>query len=77
MGIDISAERDDPHIGQVVVVLTCDYPEPGIFCARSQRFTNSGGFISIHGDAMRAGWLERQAPQGRTWICPDCSGKAT
>ena len=75
MGIDISAKNNDPHIGEVVIVLTCDSGEPFIFCRGSESFEHPEGFIAIHGEAIKAGWLERQGPQGRTWLCPACSGK--
>ena len=73
MGIDISAKNNDPQIGEVVTVLTCDAADE-FFCRGSEAFED-GGFIEQHTKAIEVGWLERQAPQGRLWLCPACSGK--
>lgn len=59
---------------RIIVRLECE-EQGGLFCRGSQEFQDEGGYISVHGLAMFAGWLERQSDQGRQWICPACSGK--
>ena len=58
----------------LLVTLECDLAG-GLFCRRYEDFRSDEGFPSAHAEAMKAGWLERQASQGRLWICPTCSGK--
>lgn len=58
----------------VSVFLECDEPE-SIFCRGFATFEHEDGYVGAHKDAMAAGWLERQSPRGRLWICPACSGK--
>jgi hypothetical protein len=55
--------------GSIIMWLQCDT------CGAVERFTHADGFIGAHASAMTKGWLERQAPQGRLWLCPECSGK--
>jgi hypothetical protein len=77
MGILIEAK---PAVGPppygVRVMLECDQ-RTDIFCRGFETFDHVDGFIGVHADAMRAGWLERQTGQGRKWLCPRCSGKAS
>lgn len=73
MGIIIAAIRKTPPCG-VSVTLECDQPEE-IFCRGFEVFQHDDGYIGAHAAAMDAGWLERQSPRGRMWICPACSGK--
>jgi len=56
----------------LIIELTCDSPK-SLECDVSQTFVS--GYIEAHTNAMRSGWLERDAPKGRLWICPSCSGK--
>lgn len=77
MGIIIRcADRapDTPQPWPIAMDLICDEPS-GLLCVREQTFTHPDGFIAIHSAAMKAGWLERYADEGRLWLCPACSGK--
>lgn len=60
--------------GAVEVALECD-ETAAFFCRGFAVFTSPEGFVGCHSDAMKAGWLERNGPKGRMWICPACSGK--
>lgn len=71
MGIKISGEP----FAVPTLELTCD-GDHGLFPAVA-RFHHGDGFIGEHRLAMAAGWLERQGSQGRLWLCPECSRKAT
>lgn len=59
----------------VKVTLECDKPT-AFFCQGIGVFESEDGFIGAHQAAMKAGWLERNDPAGRLWICPACSGKS-
>lgn len=75
MGISISASgRPSEMPLPLVIVLECDAAE-SLFCRGFEQFDEADGFVVAHTLAMARGWLERQAPQGRLWICPACSGK--
>lgn len=78
MGIVIQTIGTDsaapPGFIPIRVTLDCDKPT-AFFCRGIAVFESSDGFIGCHASAMKAGWLERQAPQGRIWLCPECSGK--
>ena len=58
----------------IEVILECDRPV-AFFCSGIGVFKSEAGFVGCHEKAMKAGWLERNSPQGRLWICPECSGK--
>jgi hypothetical protein len=76
MGIIItssSKKRTEPPFG-VVVILECDAVTE-FFCRGYEQFEHEDGFAGAHQAAMEAGWLERQGPRGREWLCPTCSGK--
>lgn len=73
MGITITAVRKTVPRG-VSVFLECDEVE-SIFCRGFATFEDDDGYVGAHKAAMKAGWLERQSPRGRLWICPACSGK--
>ena len=68
MGISMSCDMSADVPRDLTVSLICD----GV-CFNQAAFTC--GYVEAHGAAMRAGWLERQAPSGRLWLCPACSGK--
>lgn len=68
MGIEISRLADQHN---VLVKLTCDTAA----CQSDEYFTRLEGFTACHAAAMALGWLERNGPQGRLWLCPACSGK--
>ena len=70
MGISIEAVADE----QIEVTLECD-ARTAFFCRGFEHFRHPDGYIGIHAEAMTQGWLERQGPQGRIWLCPVCSGK--
>jgi hypothetical protein len=77
MGIIISSDRSiDGGMFPlpIKIELQCDEPT-AMFCHGREAFTDPCGFIGAHSAAMAKGWLERQAPQGRLWFCPECSGK--
>lgn len=74
MGIEITA-RDNMVPTSIVVTLECDAATE-MFCHGFQTFEHPDGFVGAHRDAMAKGWLERHGPHGRTWLCPECSGKA-
>lgn len=75
MGIIITSDtkRTEPPFG-VVVMLECDAVTE-FFCRGFEEFRHPDGFAGAHGEAMKAGWLERQTSAGRSWLCPACSGK--
>jgi hypothetical protein len=58
----------------VAVDLECDEASE-FFCRGIETFTSEEGFVGAHAAAMKAGWLERNGPNGRMWLCPRCSGK--
>jgi hypothetical protein len=58
----------------IKIELECD-AATGFFCRGVASFSSPEGYVGAHSAAMAAGWLERQAPQGRLWLCPECSGK--
>lgn len=78
MGIIITAGDPIAHglplAVPVQVRLECDEPTE-IFCRGFESFTSPDGYIGAHAAALKAGWLERQSPKGRLWLCPTCSGK--
>lgn len=74
MGIAITASQDNDFPYPLAVALECDVAT-GFFCRGFEIFHHQDGYVGAHADAMKAGWLERQAPQGRLWLCPNCSGK--
>lgn len=70
MGISIYVlDEGSPLPRGVIVGLTCDVAG----CGGAERL--QACYIDAHGAAMSLGWLERQTPQGRLWLCPACSGK--
>jgi hypothetical protein len=77
MGIIISSDQSIER-GMfplpIKIELQCDVADQ-MFCRGVASFTHADGFVGAHAAAMAAGWLERQAPQGRLWLCPECSGK--
>ena len=76
MAITITAIDDKPHPPYTIrVELVCEAEDYALLCKESEVFKHPNGYIGCHALAMRAGWLERQTPQGRIWICPECSGK--
>jgi len=79
MGIIIRAAGPPQSIGDpipILVELKCDGAS-GMFCWSIETFTDKAGYTGCHAAAMTRGWLERQSPQGRLWLCPACSGKLT
>lgn len=60
----------------IEMVLKCDVASE-MFCRGFEKFTGDAGFIGCHAAAIAKGWLERQGPRGRLWLCPECSGKIT
>ena len=76
MGIIIMAAPPYGHVPPIAVEirLECD-AATGFFCRGFETFQHEDGYIGAHAAAMKAGWLERGAPQGRLWLCPGCSGK--
>jgi len=73
--IAVTGRSPTPPIG-VSVTLECD-EATAFFCRGFEVFEHEDGFIGAHAAAMKAGWLERQSPRGRLWICPRCSGKVS
>lgn len=70
MGISISAANEAASLPREIVIdLSCDEA----LCSGTSRL--QACYIDAHGAAMASGWLERQTPQGRLWLCPACSGK--
>ena len=59
---------------RLVMTLECEAVED-LLCRGFEKFTHPDGYIAMHRQAMDAGWLERQTDQGRSWVCPRCSGK--
>jgi hypothetical protein len=78
MGISITtliyAGDRRPEPLNISVELECD-EATGFFCRGVEKFVSPEGYVGCHNDAMNAGWLERQAPRGRIWLCRACSGK--
>lgn len=74
MTIAVAAHETGPYPRSVTVTLSCD-SAVDIFCRGFEDFTSQDGFVGAHSLAMTKGWLERQGPQGRIWLCPACSGK--
>lgn len=71
MGISISVPEPDLEVACRIISVEIECS-----CGVRQRFTNPDGYVGSHAAAMQAGWLERQTPEGRLWLCPACSGKA-
>jgi hypothetical protein len=74
MGMSIAAHGTGPYPRSVTVTLTCD-AATDIFCRGFEGLSSPDGFVGCHSAAIEQGWLERQARQGRIWLCPRCSGK--
>jgi hypothetical protein len=72
--VHIAATESGPYPRLVTVTLSCD-AAVDIFCEGHEVFVSQEGFVGCHALAMSSGWLERQASQGRLWLCPQCSGK--
>jgi hypothetical protein len=73
----ISIELDPPSAEYpypIAMTLECDSARD-MFCRGFTRYLHQDGYQGCHSMAMADGWLERQAPQGRLWLCPQCSGK--
>lgn len=64
----------DPFPWPTKLILECDSAME-FFCRGVEEFKSPDGFIGGHAAAMRQGWLERNGPDGRIWLCPACSGK--
>lgn len=78
MGMIIRATEPYSHVPPISVALDLECDEPtAMFCRGFVTFTSTDGYVGAHREAMKAGWLERQSPRGRLWICPECSGKRT
>jgi hypothetical protein len=82
MGIKIEALYDRPpgddgaKLVDIKVTLICEGGHvPNLLCIGNAEFIYPGGFIEAHHEAIKAGWLERETENGRTWVCPECSGK--
>jgi hypothetical protein len=67
----IAAEMNGYYPRDITLTLSCD----AAACLAFEAFTSPDGYVGCHAAAMTKGWLERQAPQGRLWLCPKCSGK--
>jgi hypothetical protein len=74
MAVSIATHENGPYPRRVTVTLSCD-AATDLFCRGFEDFTSPDGFIACHREAISKGWLERQASQGRVWLCPQCSGK--
>jgi hypothetical protein len=61
---------------QTKLTLTCDGDGHGLFPA-TQEFADRNGFIGQYGAAMNAGWKDTKGPNGRLFLGPCCSGKAS
>lgn len=72
MGISISL-APEPDLEVTCRIISVEIE---CLCGVRQRFTHADGYIGSHALAMAAGWLERQTPEGRLWLCPACSGKS-
>lgn len=72
----IAAHENGPYPRTITVTLSCD-SSTDIFCRGFEDFTSPDGYIGCHSMAISKGWLERQGPQGRQWLCPQCSGKTS
>lgn len=60
-----------PH--RLKVTFDCD-ATTGFFC-RGFKVVEGVSYQEAHHEAIAEGWLERNASNGRVWLCPDCSGK--
>jgi len=70
MIMGIAAQTSGHYPRDIALTLSCDG------CLNFEEvFTSPDGYVGCHAAAMTKGWLERQAPQGRLWLCPQCSGK--
>lgn len=74
--MSIAVHEAGPYPRPITVTLSCD-AAADMFCEGHEVFLSVDGYIGCHAAAMRAGWLERQGPQGRQWLCPQCSGKTS
>ena len=74
MTLSIAAAEIGPYPRMITLTLACD-SSTDIFCRGFEKFTSPDGFIACHSAAIKRGWLERQSPEGPTWLCPRCSGK--
>jgi hypothetical protein len=74
VSLTIQYDEKQPIPRDSWLLLECDAATE-FFCRGFARFDDPDGFIGAHRAAMAAGWLERQAPSGRLWLCPACSGK--
>ena len=79
MGLAVTTERDDgPYPRPIILTLTCDsgptcgHDEQSLFPPARAEFKHPDGFVGARAAATAAGWLERQVPQGRIFLCPDC-----
>lgn len=59
----------------VTIKLECD-EVTAMFCRGFETFISPDGYIGAHAEAMKSGWMERQSPRGRLWVCSECSGKS-
>jgi hypothetical protein len=74
MAVSIATHESGPYPRTVTVRFSCDVATD-MLCAGFEIFSSPDGFIGCHSAAISKGWLERQASQGRIWLCPQCSGK--
>jgi hypothetical protein len=56
------------------ITLECD-ARLTLLCRGAEIFSGIGGFQHMNHEAMRTGWMESNVSNGRSWICPECSGK--
>lgn len=56
------------------ITFECD-AATAMFCRGFMVIKNSRSYQEAHHDAIHLGWLERNASNGRVWLCPECSGK--
>ena len=73
MGISIAADVSGPYPRPLGIELVCD-GDHGLFGQPSRMF-HGISYPAAHSLAMRLGWLERNGDDGRSFLCPECSGK--
>jgi len=56
------------------ITFECD-ARLSLLCRRDMPLSHSASYQEAHHTAIALGWLERNASNGRVWLCPECSGK--
>jgi hypothetical protein len=75
MGIAIEVDGfPTKHPFPLKITFECD-ARVEMFCHKTLIVADACSYVEAHHMAIGIRWLERNASNGRVWLCPECSGK--